>query len=359
MESSVIKNCISRTAVLALLAAWVCVSAAQAQEAAPVAVEEAGRAPVVDEVPLTGTVTSPRSARLSTAVGGLVEKVHFEAGDRVAAGAVLVTIDPELAQHELARLEAATEQARTELADARRRLEEAEALQNQAIAESEVEARRAVVEAAAATLAQRRADRDLQEARLERHRVEAPFDGAVSRRLTAAGEWIEPGSVLLELVDLANLRIDFAAPQDVYARLDTDTPIEIRLAGQSEPVAGRITQIVPVSDPEARSFIIHAEPREDTAMTPGMSARGLLKITTDQQAVVVPRDAMLRAPSGRTTVWVLDRSEEPPVARERKVEVTASFGEKIALKDGLEAGETVIVRGNSRLQEGQPVWVEP
>lgn len=360
-RSSKINSTLSALLTLALLP-WVLSPPAFAQddEAAPVVVEEVGTARVINEVPVTGTITSPRSARLSTAVGGLVEQVHIEAGDRVEAGSIVVTIDPELARHELDLREAAIQQARAELADARRRLQEAEALQNRAsIAESEVESRQAAVEQTRATLAQREADRALQKARVERHEVEAPFPGVVSRKLTATGEWVAPGTVLLELVDTENLRIDFAAPQDVFARLTPDTPISITPSGHTGPVEGRIIQIVPVTDPEARSFIIHALPNEETAMTAGMSAQGLLRLTTDQEAVVIPRDALIRSPSGRTTVWLLDREGDQPIARERKIEVSTTFGDKVAIEDGLEAGETVIVRGNTRLQEGQRVQVQP
>lgn len=326
----------------------------------PVSVAEAGMAPVIDEVPLSGTVTAPRSAGLSIAVGGLVETVHVEAGDRVEAGTLLVSIDPELARHELARRQAASQQAQVEKAEAERRLDEAEALINRrSIAESEVENRRAAVDAANARLAQRQAEQALQRAQLDRHQVKAPFAGAINRKLTNAGEWVEPGRVLVELVNLENLRIDFAAPQDVFARLTLETPIQLQLAGQSAAIAGRILRIVPVTDPQARSFVIHAQPTKATAMTPGMSARGTLHLSGPEQAVVIPRDALLRDPSGRTTVWTLDRSAEAPAARERKVTVEAAFGDRVALASGLEAGEEVIVRGNSRLQEGQRVRVTP
>lgn len=349
-----------RILALGWLLSWVTLGHAVAQqEAVPVAVAQAEMARVIDEVPITGTVTSPRSARLSMEVDGLVEEVHVEAGDRVEADAVLVTLGSELARRELERLEAYVRHARVELADARRRLDEAEALERQSIPETEVESRRAAVEGAKATLAQRRAQRELQSARLERHTLEAPFAGVISRKLTAPGEWVAPGSVLLELVDLADLRIDYAVPQEAFARLSTETPIRVRPAGYGEAVSGRIRRIVAVTDDEARSFIIHAVPEEGLAMSPGMSAQGLLRLTTQREAVVVPRDALIRSPSGRATVWVLDRSEEPPLARERRVSVGASFGDRIALEKGIEAGETVVVRGNTRLQEGQVVSIQP
>ena len=330
---------------------------AQSQDI-PVAVEKAGLAPVIQEVPLTGTVIAPRTSLVSVSVGGLVQQVHVEAGDRVTRGTLLVTLDSEVALHELDRLEGSVRQAEAELADAQRRLREAESLENRrSIAESEVESRRAAAKAAAAILVQRQSERDLQKTRFERHIISAPFDGAISRRMTAAGEWVQPGTGLLELVNLSDVRIDFAAPQEVFARLTPETPLEIRLPGQPDAVAGRIIRIVPVTDPRARSFIIQAEPENGPAMTPGMSARGLLSLKTHQEAVVVSRDALIRSPSGRTTVWVLDKSGDTPVARERKVQLLAAFGEHVALEEGVEIGTEVIVRGNSRLQEGQEVQV--
>jgi RND family efflux transporter MFP subunit len=325
----------------------------------PVAFEKARTAPVIEEVPLTGTVVTLQASLVSTSVAGLVETVHIEEGDRIAKGAPLVTLDSELVRYEIARLEAASQQAAVELADARRRLNEAQALENrQSIAETEVASRRTAVRAAEASLAQRRAEKDFQTVRLERHEISAPFDGVVNRKLTEIGEWLEPGTALLELVNTDNLRIDYAAPQDIFAKLTTDTPIDIQPASDPEAVAGKITGIVAVTDPQARSFIIHAQHQGQTAMTPGMSARGLLRLTTDDEAVVIPRDGLIRSPTGRTTVWVLDRSGEAPVAREQKVRVRATFGESVALSEGIEADTEVIVRGNTRLQEGQRVQID-
>ncbi|MBS3803828.1 MAG: efflux RND transporter periplasmic adaptor subunit [Oleiphilaceae bacterium] len=340
---------------IALMFPW-----AQARESGvPVATDKAALAPVIQEVPLSGTVTSPQTSLISTSVAGLVERVHIEAGDRIKKGSVLVSLDPELVRHELSRIEAATRQARVSLADARRRLSEAQALENRrSIAESEVESRRTEVQAALANLAQRQAEQDLQSVLLDRHEISAPFDGAVARKVTAAGEWVDPGSPLLELVNLTNIRIDFAAPQEVFAQLTTDTAIDIQPAGHPEPVVGKITRIVPVTDPQDRSFIIHAQPQGDIAMTPGMSAKGLLRLSTGDDAVVIPRDALIRSPTGRTTAWVVDRSGEAPVARERKVSVRATFGDRVALSEGLDAGTEVVVRGNSRLQDGQQVRID-
>jgi len=94
--------------------------------APPVVVAAAERRSVIEEVPLSGTVSSPRVARLSPEVAGLVAEILVEARDRVESGAPLVRLDRTLASLALEAATAATEQAREELADARRRLADAQ-----------------------------------------------------------------------------------------------------------------------------------------------------------------------------------------------------------------------------------------
>ncbi|MFE8071881.1 efflux RND transporter periplasmic adaptor subunit [Marinobacteraceae bacterium S3BR75-40.1] len=332
---------------------------AWAQQAPPVTVAKARIEPVVEEVPVTGTVTSPSHAQLSSAIGGLVKAVHVEAGERVESGQLLVTLDDELARHQLASLEAAVVEAQAQVSNAERRLQEAESLQSRrSIAKSEVEDRRAALNMAQAALAQRQADFRQQRARLERHTVEAPFAGVIASRMTASGEWVEPGTPLMELVDLAHLRIDYAVPQVVFNRVNADSDICVQPAGLKEPVPGRIERIVPVTDARSRTFKIHAVPEQAVAMAPGMSARGQLRLLTDREAVVIPRDGLMRQPSGRTLVWVIDDEGEQLLAHERRVTVGTAFGDLVAITEGLEAGERIVIRGNNRLREGQPVRIQ-
>ena len=95
-----------------------------AHAASPVEIAQSERRPVVQVVSVSGTVTSPQSAILSPSIGGLVEKTLVDAGDRVEAGAIVVTLDSELARLTLERTVAEETQARIALDDAKRRLAE-------------------------------------------------------------------------------------------------------------------------------------------------------------------------------------------------------------------------------------------
>lgn len=350
-----------RLALMACLALGLGAGPAAAQrEAPPVVVATSERREVTELVPVSGTVSSPRVARLSPEVAGRVEQVLVEAGDHVESGAPLLRLDGALAQLALEAAQAATEQARAELADARRRLEDAERLARaRGIAETEVRARQTEVRSDTAALQLREAQQRTAAERLRRHELQAPFKGVISRKLTEAGEWVTPGDPVLELLAVQGLRVDFPVPQGYFPRIDQDTPVEVRLdALPGRTLRGRIGEIVPVSDPSARTFLVRVYPQaEDLPLTPGMSAAGTLRLATGERRVVVSRDALLRHPDGRLTVWVVRGDGPQPMVEERQVKTGLSFDGLVAVTDGLEAGERVVVEGNEALQQGQPVAV--
>jgi multidrug efflux pump subunit AcrA (membrane-fusion protein) len=92
-------------------------------------------------------------------------------------------------------------------------------------------------------------------------------------------------------------------------------------------------------------------------ITPGMSARGQLSIDTRRSGVVVPRDAILRFPDGRVTVWVIDKQAGQTVVREQRVRTGLEFDGVVEIKSGLSSAGSVVVRGNETLQDGQVVTI--
>ena len=346
----------------AALLIWLLSTTAIAE--APVRVESVSNRSIMSEINVTGTVTSPRTAVLSTAVAGLVADLTIDEGHRVETGDALLKLDAELAQLALERALAEVRQRETALADARRRFTEAEKVGTQrAIARTEVESLRAEVTSDEAALAAARAAAREQRAIVERHTLKAPFAGVISERLAELGEWVNPGDGLLELVATDNLRFDFRVGQENFAAVSPGIPVEITLdAVPDSSLSGRVGTIVPVKNPSARTFLVRvlADPVEADAplrITPGMSVRGKLKIDTGRSGVAVSRDAILRFPDGRVTVWVVDAGGDLPVVREQIVRTGFEFDGVVEIRSGLAAGARVVVRGNETLQEGQKVSI--
>ncbi len=347
---------------LALLAAMLYTTGApaQANTGAPVRVDTVTEQVIRQSVQLTGTVTSPRTARLSSATAGLVTALQVDAGSEVNEGDVLLELDPVLAQSQWQSARAAAEVARLAAADATRRLAEARSLIPQkSIAESAVRDLEAEVAQDAAEV--QRAEAQAAHARgvLDRHRLLAPFSGVVSAKATELGEWVTPGQPVLTLVATEALRMDFPVAEDYLADVSLRTPVTYNLGdntGDARP--GTVSTVVPVTDPGARTFLLRVLPQQaDARMIPGLSARAQLTIDSGRRGLTVPRDAILNYPDGRVVVWVVQDDAEGTLARETLVRTGVVFDGQVEILDGLSAGDRVVVQGNEALRNGQSISI--
>lgn len=314
---------------------------------------------VVEEVRVSGSVISPQSARLSSQVAGRVARVPVDIGSRVAAGDVILELDTALARIEGEAAAAAAAEAREELADARRRQADgARLVKSRTITTTSFEALQSEVRADTANLRLREAEQRAAAERLSQHVLRAPFAGIITAKLTEVGEWITPGTAAVSLVADARLSVDLQVPQRYFPKLDRAMPVALDLpALEGRSVPGRIVAIVPLSDASARSFRVRVTPEAtDLPLTPGMSATATLRLGTGREAVVISRDALLRHPDGRITVWVVESGDgaERKVA-ERVVTIGLSFDGLVEVRTGLEAGEQVVVEGNESLRNAQTV----
>jgi RND family efflux transporter MFP subunit len=347
-------------AVLSILIIYCPLVGAASSKAPLVVISQARSAAVIKQVPLTGTITSPKSARLSSQIEGQVAEMHVEVGDQVKAGDVLLKIDSQLEDLALEAARAATEQARAELADAKRRYTNARRLRKQrTISANEVDLRDAEVQIDKATLQRMIAEQRKQQARVEHHTVKAPFAGVISERLTEVGEWIQPGNPIVNLVAIDDLRAEFRVPQEFYLSLNEQSRMRITLdALPGKQFDGVISAVVPVSDPSARTFLVHASLNTgDIRITPGMSVHGVLLLNTGTRGVVISRDALLRYPDGRVTVWTVNSNGKETIVSEQAVTVGHSFDGKVAITEGLQAGDTIVIKGNESLQDNQVVRI--
>lgn len=332
---------------------WLSHAAAQV----PVAVTDVREEPVLQELRLTGTVTAEHSARLSLATPGLVSEVAAEAGDSLETGDTLLRLDDELARLDWQAARASAREAELQLEDARRRLEEGRRLlPERGIAETAVRDLEAEVAQAEAVRARSEAEAQSRQALLERHHLRAPFAGMVANRLTDVGEWVTPGTPVFELVGLEALRLEFAVAEDAIARIRPGIEAYYRLGKTPQSRwRARVDSLVPVADPGARTFLLRLLPdgERPPLMLPGMSVTTTLRLDTGRKALTIPRDALLRYPDGRVVVWTAEPGEDGPVAREHPVEPGLAFDGRVEIRDGLDAGARVVVRGNEALSDGQ------
>jgi len=355
-----IRDWLSTAALMMLCAAapLVLLGAPAGAQTPSVATAKSERAPIINRVRLSGTVVSPRTAQLSSDVGALVEKMLVNLGDRVSAGQPLVQLDAALYRLRLESAQAETREAQGELDDAERRVRIAQRLaSNNNLPQNELDAREATLRVAKAKVARLKAEERRWQERVRRHTIKAPFTGVITERAAEVGEWVDTGDTLVELVDVDHLRVDAAVPQRYFPDLDETPGLMLRFDALPErEVKAEVVARVPLSDPTARTFTLRLRPlADDIPLTPGMSARVIMRLDSGERGIVISRDAIIRYPDGRTTVWVAEGDGETASVAERQVQLGRAFDGKVHVRSGLEAGARVIVRGNESLRPGQKV----
>ena len=337
-----------------------CMKAALAGEVRPVTVAAAVSEPMARRLELTGSVTASQRSQLSPRIPGLILQMHVDAGDLVKQGDVLMELDPELAELELESLERELAQEKILLADAARLLAEGRDLASRgAFPKSEADSRDASHAVSEASVGQLEARVKLQRSIIGRHRLVAPYDGVISRRLADAGEWVQTGVAVFELVSMDRPRLDVRVPQEYVALIGPDTGVVLKLdAFPGQEHEGRVAALVPVKDDVSRTFLTRLEWKDQARnIGPGMSGKARFEIRMGRDVVRVERDAVVRFPDGSAKAWVVVDKGGRTTVHARDVELGDSLGKHVHVLRGLEQGERVVVRGNESLQEGQEVEI--
>lgn len=355
---------VSRSLLVPLVAAFVAASHLPAEDAVPVEVMTAKLSEnVAREFSLTGTVTSQRHAQLSSRTEGLVSELAVDAGSEVSKGDVLMTLDTRLAEIELDLIKAEIEAAEVELEDAKRRVEEvAELVKKGGFPKSQAESLEAAVRIRGAELKRLQVRSEAQQERIERHKLVAPFSGVIGRKLTEAGEWVDTGNPVVELIETARVWFDLQVPQEFLAPVRDAEKVEVVLdAFPDAPLSGKIAVMVPVKDEVSRTFLTRLEMEDpDGLAAPGMSGKArIFWRPAEGSTVKVPRDAVVRFPDGSANVWVVETEAESGTGKaiRRDINTAGAMGELVEVVSGLEGGENVVIRGNEGLREGQSVMV--
>lgn len=325
----------------------------------------AGTSGVARTLRFTGTVTAERDAALSARVSGLVAAVRVDAGDRVKRGALLLELDPALAELSLAQARAALGEAEARRAEQARLRDDAAALvASSNISRTQALAATAEANIAAAVVARLEAEVRREAELVARHRLVAPFDGVVRRRLVEVGEWVDTSTPVVELVSVAPVRLDVQVPQESFGAIPAAGPVSVELdAVPGARFDGRVIARVPASDPTSRTFLVRVGiDGADGRVIPGMSGQAAFRLPAAAGIVTVPQDAVIRGSDGTTRVWLVAPAGSGTGTGRvsaRVVRLGRSQDGRVEVREGLPADSLVVVRGNEGLREGQDVRLLP
>ncbi|MCA3417469.1 MAG: efflux RND transporter periplasmic adaptor subunit [Roseomonas sp.] len=296
---------------------------------------------VVDRVESVGTVRAREAVTITGKIVGIVTHIRFTEGQKVQAGETLVELDSGAVSAEL-------DQARALLDDARNQLQRARGLQpGQTIAAQRLDTLEALSRQAEGRVRQA-------EAKLEELRVTAPFSGRVGLRQVSLGALIQPGTAITTLDDFSRVRVEFAVPEVFLARVRIGRQVSARSTAYGDRrFNGEVTIIDTRIDPATRSVRVISEfDNADEALRPGLFLNVEMVLEERPTALLVAEEAI--DPVGdRAFVYVIRDGR----ARRQEVKLGLRLPGEVEIREGLAAGESVVVRGIQRLRPDAPVRI--
>lgn len=317
----------------------------------------AAAAPSSTTIEYAAEIRARTETRLGFRVGGKLVSRPAEVGQRVRAGQVLASLDPEdlrLGQESArAALHAAQVQHELALADHRRFKE----LRDQGfISGAEFERREAALKAAAAQLEQARAQAAVQRNQAAYADLTSPAGGVVVAVDAEPGAVLSPGAPVLRLAVDGPRDAVFAVPEHALAAVRALTgqrgALRVVLWGAAEaPLAATVRELAAAADPVTRTFAVKAELVESQPAL-GRTATVVLSARGEPSGVRLPLVA-LREYRGGSAVWVVDPTTR--TVKLRSVTLGDVQGNEVSVLAGLNPGERVVTAGVHVLTEGQAV----
>lgn len=306
----------------------------------PTAVEVArvAASDFADDVAAVGTLKSNESVVLRPEIAGRVASIGFKDGAIVGKGTVLVVFDAAIQDAELL-------QARANLALAKSSYERNAELVGKKFLSQQA------LDSSAATLKVQEAAVQLAEAKAARMRIKAPFTGMVGLRNVSVGDYLKDGQDLINIEDVATLRVDFKLPENYLGRISKGQVVEVVSdALPSERFKAVLDAIDPLVDENGRS--ISARARLDNAkgkLRPGMFVRVRLLFGERKAVLMVPEQAIV--PGGHPAVFKVVDGKASLV----KVKLGVRRAAQVEVVEGLAAGELIVTAGQLKLREGAAV----
>ena len=359
---------------------------------ATVTIDRAVRAEWDSQITATGTFAPVRGVEVTGELGGTIADIFFTAGQYVRQGAPLVRLDTSTERAQVARLEAQLRQARAAAARALRLIERG------AIAEAEVEQTVAERDALAAQIAEVRAV-------IGKKTIRAPFSGQLGIRLVELGQFLSPGTAIAQLVQPSPLYLNFELPEGLIAEVSLGQAVKAQVAGLEDSViGGSVTAINPDVATGTRNFTVQATiTNSDGRIRPGQFAQVTLDTGSSRSVVTVPATAVVFNAYGSSVFLAAKPTEEQRRALEKQqrkggeengsgsgsgsgetgeeaakgksgqggppkpqyfakrvfVETGERRGLDIAVLEGLEPGQRVVVSGQVKLSDGTPLIAAP
>jgi len=303
-------------------------------------------------VPAVGTLQAVNGVDISSSVSGLVRTIAFQSGQDVRRGQVLLTLDSDVEMGDLRSAEAEMALARVTYN------RNASLLRSDTVSQAALDKVEAELKVKAARVAGLRAT-------IAKKSIQAPFDGTLGIRKVDLGQYLEPGTAIVNVQDLSKMLCDFTVSQKELGVVSVGQTVRMTTdSWPGEVFEGTIAALEPLVDAKTGMIGVQASfPNAHHRLRPGMFAKIEIARAEIDRAVTVPNSAISYNLHG-DAVFVVKESAGADGKTVRSVERrVVRLGDRreglVIVRQGVEAGELVVTSGQVKLENGSLVDIAP
>lgn len=333
---------------------------------AVVAVGQAIQKSVPYELRAVGTIEAYSNVSIKAQVTGRLEKVHFKEGQFVKKGALLFTVDPRQQQASVRQAEAALARDIAQFENARedeRRY--AELLKKGYISRQQFDTSRTNTLALNAVAAASRANLEAAKTQLSYYFIHSPITGRAGAVLMDEGNMIkatDDNKALTTINQIEPIFVAFAIPEQNLAEIRkymTQQPLAVRVFANktdAEPIEVGVLSFVDNAVDTATGTIKLKATFKNSGhkLWPGQFVTAVLKLYVEENAVVVPAEAIQTGQAGQYVFVV----KEDLTAENRPVSVSRTYGNESVIKQGVQPGDRIVIDGHLRVVPGGKVQIK-
>ena len=290
------------------------------------------------QISALGSLTSTQKVTMSSEVAGRVDKLFFKSGQVVGKGMPIVQLDDSKASADY-------ESAVTALQLSRSNLARVQSLPVGTIAQQDVEKLQATVKSDEANVKSAQAT-------LSQKEITAPFTGVLGSFQVNVGDYVSPGQALVTLVNSDQLQVDYSVSEDNLPELKIGQLVTVTSSAYpNQRFVGTVNFISPTVDKSTRAVAVQAiVPNKKSQLSSGMFVHVEQQIATVQGAMVIPQQAVTADVKGYTVYKIVNNR-----ANLISITIGARFAGQVQVLSGLKVGDTVVIAGQQKLQDGMAV----
>lgn len=325
------------------------------------------RAELTEHVTLVGNLIGAATVEVAPKINGRLDEVYVRLGDRVARGARIAHIEDREIREQVKQAQASFEVGRATIRqreadlkftetnlDRSRSLFARQLLPRQTLddAEARYQAAQAQLDLARAQFTQAEARLDELRINLANTVIASPVDGFIGRRHFDPGAFVSPSQPVASVVDIRFVRLVANLVEKDVRRVSPGEAAAIEVdAYPGETFSGQVARIAPILRPETRTAEMEIEiPNPGYRLKPGMYARVRLEVDRRDDALVVPRNALVDF-QGKRGVFVPEGNK----AAFKPVETGLEDAGRVEVTSGLQEGARVVTTGATALSDGETI----